>query len=579
MKFIDNPKGFLPYYMMLSIPFLVIFSVIPSNLYYNQMNCWAYNINILLLFFVGGIILYGLLLFLGRPLFYTRPHLFKRLAFGLFYIGLYLLLSSVYTSVSDSSFRGTNQIDPGLLTNTIIELAILLGISLMAFTAKHEMKVFLGVITSIAVVTMGLVYLVLIFTVAVPSSAEHLSGNNQSQRNIQGNVYHFVLDQMQTDAVLRFMKEEKAKGEFNGFIFFENNYSNYLLTSASVNSFMTGSIYHGGVYLNWRNEFRQKGLLRDLHQKGYSISMYFPWNNWFQTELASNSREIYTFFNDQRPENTIVNFSRMWLAELIPDFLARKFLEQTDSLTVPQNYNEGYLTYASQLMLKTLIAEEKDRQPDGQYLYIHPLLPHDPYVFTKNGRYDLRVARQSNEGYYSQSVFTLKLVIQYLNELKRLNRYNNSTIIIQSDHGAPTGVLSEQDWKSAHPPINGTKAERFLGNKEGWTENQVKSRARALLMIKPAKRGGMLFISRQPSQLIDLYPTLVGLLNLNPSMKNVKGIPLFGNIPQQRGIDFYVFLPDLLDHDHPNRITRISVTNPTNIIQSKLEIRSSTEAK
>ena len=77
-----------------------------------------------------------------------------------------------------------------------------------------------------------------------------------------------------------YLKEKSNREKYDGFTFFKNNLANYLYTHASFSSYITSSFYEDGSFEDWFKEaYKNKGLFKALHEKGYQIRLHFVKKN------------------------------------------------------------------------------------------------------------------------------------------------------------------------------------------------------------------------------------------------------------------------------------------------------------
>lgn len=84
----------------------------------------------------------------------------------------------------------------------------------------------------------------------------------------------------------------------------------------------------------------------------------------------------------------------------------------------------------------------KERISKPLFAYSHMSLPHDPYVFDKNGNeviFDSKNAEDEREFYLEQLKFTNKKTIEFIDSIINDKEYS-PIIILQSDHGERIGV-------------------------------------------------------------------------------------------------------------------------------------------
>ena len=148
--------------------------------------------------------------------------------------------------------------------------------------------------------------------------------------------------------------------------------------------------------------------------------------------------------------------------------------------------------------------------------------------------------------YYRQLECTMNLLQEFISELKRMNQYENSLIIIHGDHGSHfAGQLLN---------ANGSTFEtNFDDNQSPYDEKiasyplkSIEAKARALLMIKPISSIGELKISDKETQLLDIYPTIVGQLKMT-TPDNIKGLDIYKNNFKNRSRYFYYLAGNRFD--------------------------------
>ena len=159
-------------------------------------------------------------------------------------------------------------------------------------------------------------------------------------------------------------------------------------------------------------------------------------------------------------------------------------------------------------MLRRITREEAGRPANGQYLYAHAVLPHGPEVM--DGRCEYigapplkRTAQQHKQAYLIHAECAVRLVVDFLQRLKKLGRYDPATIVLHADTGHWTAFEPEQPSDAPAP----TTLDRRLNSR------RLLSEVHSLLMIKRPHATGPLRILDTPTQLVDLYPTLLEMLD------------------------------------------------------------------
>jgi membrane-anchored protein YejM (alkaline phosphatase superfamily) len=97
-----------------------------------------------------------------------------------------------------------------------------------------------------------------------------------------------------------------------------------------------------------------------------------------------------------------------------------------------KNYTETSATSALRLF-KIALDDERQREANGNYIYMHLLLPHEPFNLNKDCNYVEH--KDEIKSYLDQSQCALKLVDDFIGTLVSEGKLNNSLVIIHADHG------------------------------------------------------------------------------------------------------------------------------------------------
>lgn len=594
-------RGFLKsdfkYYLLAFTPVLVVFILIPFELYFNSRQYWNWDRIVPLSFALCGLAIY--LIFshiITLSLKIHRP-LAVGLATVLFCLGLFLLLADVFSPLQASLLDGTEVTSKEPVKYSILEAFFFLALAVGAWLMRPRRLIPLAVWLVLMLILISLVYLGLIAasTRPVPGSA----GPPARTGVIRGNVYHILLDEMQSDIALIYFEDEVARRRFPGFTFFQFNISNYLFTHASFPSFLTGSLWEEGSFHDWEGCYKERGLLKDLYNKGYRITMYGLPTDW-NCSYVSEFKSLDDIYREETWDSAAPyrDFTQIWLARIMPNFLTRETLSLgkrlgervynlvrsqeakkeftrirgLDGTYFPASTAEGREPFSSVLMLKQLIETEKKRAPAGEYVYAHAVIPHGAYVFDCQCKFADKLRVRGTYGYANQAKCAFNLVVKFLKELKRLGRYDRSTIIIHADTGhGHRGFIKKVDSKfvGTVDSKEGLAAGPFPDEEFAWRKSQVVARVMAMLMIKPPGCSEGFTYSKKASQLIDLYPTLVDLLGLEAGVEESPGVSLFRKeFPADREASFFFWPP----YGSPAKKIKITLSDPRNPPDSPLTV-------
>jgi arylsulfatase A-like enzyme len=213
-------------------------------------------------------------------------------------------------------------------------------------------------------------------------------------------------------------------------------------------------------------------------------------------------------------------------------------------------------------MLQRVLREEPARPPRGQYVYAHAVLPHGPYVLAPDcrfvGKRELRRQHDEQglkEGYLGQAECALRLVARFLDQLRALGRYDAATIVIHADTGNRIGFFDESVRDDGAKTL-------------GWNSYRLRSQVYALLAIKPPGASGPLEVRNTPTQLVDLFPTLLDLLDLAAPDYPVYGRSVYaaGGAPREARFGFDPA------RRHGHEIVEVRVDDPVHLARSPLTV-------
>jgi len=571
-------------YLLMATPFVVVFLIMPSELFFTQAEEWDVEPRQLLMIPLAGLlaVLSASLLLYGL----ARWQLVwaRHLAMLSFIIGCYLLLADLYSPVQMNSLDGAALSSDEPIKYTLLEIGMgLVLLTILWFLLKgrgHSIAVFFAALLSLAGLAYGGVvgaYLLTPEPVITSADANPKAGD--------GNVYHIVLDRMQTDAFLEAVERSQARPVFEGFELYRNNISNYMLTVPSRASYLSGRFYHEGDYKDWhKGIWRRQGIQKLLADQGYRVWNYVPFRQW-----RDPSVDVFQYLHDIYEDRTGIkgsgfsDFLVLWMLRPAPNPLTNEALSPIraarDLILAGINrlkgasktdrdrrkfltMREGLQVVASKHAFEQSVIDEEKRAASGEYVYLHAVLPHLPYVFDDACNYHGPPTRKLDDAerrsaYLDQSVCSIELIRDVLEHLKALDRYDAATIIIHADTGAEEGFLADPaDYHSPKTTL-------------GRADNHLLSGVNALLMIKQPNNRKPLRELDQATQLVDLFPSLADILDLEAAIDG----PIHGRSIYQQGAAAretrFSFDPDELFGDN---FIEIRIENPKDLRHSPLTV-------
>ena len=534
--FVSRYESVLSDIALAMFPAVIVFLYIPLSLYLPNQQEFDNNIFVLIpfLYFLGFSLAVSLILLL------MPEQLRKKIAAGLFFTGVFIALADMLTTsqlpgMSGFTLEGGSSSPLGAIIPETVVFFVMIGCFLKI--PHHPVRQFGRVF---------IVFLVLIESLVcinALSANTHLGVSRPTlspppaSTLANGNIYQIILDSYHRDLFPAIVQQQRLADRFENFVFFANNRANYLNTKPSTASFMTGTMYEQGRMSDWLAEKNRGGLIGNLADFGYEISIYTINNNWLHSR-TSHSQTNQELLGEQGSYAMLFTFADLWLLRVWPDTLRLASLAPQKGmfqrvfgiLGATNSDTLALRTVSSAMLLRQFMADEESRPDHGQYVLVHAYIPHPPFVFDANGTL---VAKSS---YAKQSIYATRLVTDFLTELKRLNRYDQSTIIIQSDHG--------WELKGVEPSAKEltliNDADLNIINEHGRLFSLIDNMSRALLLVKPpGKNHTPLTISDKPTQLADIPATIYDLLDIPLATKGT--LPVFGSqFPENRQRNIYI---------------------------------------
>lgn len=528
------------YYLIAATAFVSIFCLIPLSLYAHSGEDWNFPWYLLLI--PAGI---GAVLFLGaaaaiRLLAARHARAAAITAIALFCLGVFVLLAHVYTPLQVGPLDGSRLVSDEPLRDSVIELVILVLLTIGFVQLVRGRGLTIATTFSLSLLILGFGYFLVNPLTGDPGVAKPTVDEDQetlraksAEPAIEGNVYHIVLDMMDTDGFLSTVERLGWQREFEGFDLFRHNIANHVNTVPSSASYFTGTFYHTGAYEDWVTSWHERGLLSSMAEAGYDVWMYAPYPDW-GNDYAQKFWDLMSIYEqEQHVEHTrFYDFVKIWVASVAPSFLTNEALAAGDVIRRQAfglfidseallSGEEGIEPFASVLMLRRLAREEARRPAHGQYLYAHAVLPHGPEVMDGQCEYvgpppSKRTPWEVRQDYLVHAECAVRLVVAFLQRLKDLGRYDEATIVLHADTGHWTTFEPKEPSDEPAPKTFDRLNRRLL------------SEVNALLMIKRPHASGPLRVLDTPTQLVDLYPTLLDVLEMDPPDYRLHGRSVYG---------------------------------------------------
>ena len=316
------------------------------------------------------------------------------------------------------------------------------------------------------------------------------------------NILMILLDAYQKEFFEHILDDELKK-QLEGFIWFQDTLANFPRTPHGMLTIFTGEIPNKIIQMNPQMDYAkfytflaQKSIAKRFKEAGGQMAFtgnlsgyppilkLFPQNS--HMRLISKSREVFFHYTN------LLNYS---IFRAVPDIFKLKVYNNHKGLirhytTKLDSYN---IDSVSQIYpwMKTLVETKplvKKDYPATFRLYYF-FLTHPPIIFNENCTL-INPVSNTLENQAKLGSCAIKIVIDIINNLKSVNVFDNTIILVLSDHG---NIFLPENFKKYNFPY-------------GW--------ASSTLLIKPLGRTKAFTIRDYQAQLGDIPKTISQAINL-----------------------------------------------------------------
>jgi len=309
------------------------------------------------------------------------------------------------------------------------------------------------------------------------------------------NIFHIILDSMQTDVFLESVERAGLQDELSGFTLFFENAGVTAYTSLALPQIFAGVPYDGSqLPEEYYKSAIDHGFQNTLYDAGYTVNLIpqlsmrnSRYTNYYQFPA------IYMGSAADIEKLDAVRLLDVALFRSSPHFLRKALYDQGNWFLLPLFMGDAAVSsFQEKAFFRDYTAGLKLGGDAPAYHFVHLSPPHPPYVTLANGRYAGAALPNTRENYLNESKAIVKLIVRFLQKLKSLGVYDNALIILQGDHGS-----------QIEPLVEGREIETCL------------PRLTAMLAVKRPGSTGDLTISNSPSSLLDVAPTVLEAIDEN----------------------------------------------------------------
>lgn len=249
------------------------------------------------------------------------------------------------------------------------------------------------------------------------------------------NVLVFVLDNFDCSWFEELCEEDENILEpLADFTYYRNSTSQFAHTGDGIASLLTGAAWKEDAGSYFEYAYQNCDVYEQLTEQGIDAAIY--------TDAGLLPKKIYQQM-DNYAENVVQKFDmnktfctmmRTSLYKTMPFLLKQRYEYYTSDIK-EMYYNENVWSIDNDLLFYQDLMEnglQVSGQKNSAFRFYHMRGPHGPFYMTEELKYE-PTGRMSSRS--AQGKGSLKIVYEYLEQLKALGKYEDATIIITADHG------------------------------------------------------------------------------------------------------------------------------------------------
>ena len=267
-----------------------------------------------------------------------------------------------------------------------------------------------------------------------------LSGNEQYSVSPNGNVIVIMLDYFSNDYIDSMLKQfPNALDALKDFTYYDNCDPTYIGTFPSVVHLLTGHAFDNTIPIEqwfseaWNSESAQY-FYNTLAENGYEARFFDSSSSYFGIKYATPYfanliEQERTVRYDQLMSSMLTLSLYRYAPHTLKQYVEPSSYDLTAAVTMSGNgiinsWNQN--AFYNMLRKNTLQPNDTDKK----YFIVEFLRgTHPPYQVNENAAWDTEATLEECAAGY------MLMVTEYINQLKKLDLYDDATIIVTSDHG------------------------------------------------------------------------------------------------------------------------------------------------
>lgn len=422
----------------------MLFIYEPIIAYSSNVNDYWFNFkdmivsNIILFLIVFSVIfLFNLLFYfiskkLGKPFIYNLYIIIFFVGFIATYIQGNYLAGSLPT-LDGSPILWNNYINQNIISVLLLILVILVNIILYKkFNVKYDKIVFYSSLLVFAMIFVSLISTLFTNKEIYVKKGNYASTNeNINVLSSNKNFLVLLIDCVDSKKFSEVIKENNKENIFNDFTYYPDTLSTYGFTRDSVPFIFSGIWYEAQVPYSkyYLQAFNDSKLFNMLEKQKYDLNIY-------EDELQIPNNDKYDVKNI-KIVNSKINFLsfvkqevKYVLFKYLP-FPLKKYssIESMDYNKCKINVDNDNTLFNWSDQKYYALLDNIELQENNYFQFVHIEGGHLPYDLNEN------VETIENGTYDDKLLATITIIDKYLTRIKESDQYDNSVIIILSDHG------------------------------------------------------------------------------------------------------------------------------------------------
>lgn len=246
------------------------------------------------------------------------------------------------------------------------------------------------------------------------------------------NIIVFVLDSFDTKVFQQIQKNDSADlDDLDGFTYYPDATSLFGFTSYSMPQMLTGRAYDNSkpfseyIQSAWKeNEFYPSLKKENYDIDIYTLESYLPSGSYIDN-VESGKLQISS--------NIFEKFCDLVLFRVVPHYMKKNHLIYSGDLLHQKDAEEGFRQYddANLAFYQEIQKGLTFQDETNSFRWYHLDGDHFPFKHDRN----LNPIPENTGNVYEQGIGALKIVYEYLRQMKQANVYDDATILILADHG------------------------------------------------------------------------------------------------------------------------------------------------